>query len=103
MTLADRTFERILLIKLSAIGDVIHTIPLLHALRRRYPKARIDWLSKPTPSEFIRVLPAVDNVLVYGEHHTEVPQYNWDGVTHFLGLIRDHRFVSMLRKLRAAR
>ena len=31
-TLADRDFKRILLIKLSAIGDVVHTIPLLHAL-----------------------------------------------------------------------
>src|SRR5208337_1560646 len=103
MTLKDKTFERILLIKLSAIGDVLHTIPLLNALRRHYPAARIDWLSKPTPAEFIRVLPGVDEVLVYGENQTEVPQYNWDGFTHFVRLIRDHRFVAMLSRLRAAR
>ena len=103
MTLADRTFERILLIKLSAIGDVIHTIPLLNALRRHYPSARIDWLSKPTPAEFIRDLPAVDEVLIYGENHTEVPRYNWDGITHFIRLIRDHRFLAMLSRLRRAR
>ena len=103
MTLADRTFERILLIKLSAIGDVIHTIPLLNALRRHYPSARIDWLSKPTPAEFIRDLPAVDEVLIYGENHTEVPRYNWDGITHFVRLIRDHRFLAMLSRLRKAR
>ena len=102
-TLADKAFERILLIKLSAIGDVIHTIPLLNALRRHYPAARIDWLSKPTPAEFIRVLPAVDEVLVYGENQTEVPQYNWDGFTHFVRLIRDHQFLAMLSRLRAAR
>lgn len=103
MTLKDKTFERILLIKLSAIGDVIHTIPLLNALRRRYPAARIDWLSKPTPSEFVRALPAVDEALVYGENQTETPQYNWDGFTHFVRLIRDHRFLAMLSRLRAAR
>lgn len=103
MNLKDRTFERILLIKLSAIGDVIHTIPLLNALRRRYPAARIDWLSKPTPSEFVRALPAVSEALVYGENQTEAPQYNWDGFTHFVRLIRDHRFVAMLSRLRAAR
>jgi lipopolysaccharide heptosyltransferase I len=102
-TLADKRFERILLIKLSAIGDVIHTIPLLNALRRHYPTARIDWLSKPTPAEFVSVLPAVDEALVYGENQTEVPQYNWDGVTHFVRLIRDHRFLAMLSRLRAAR
>jgi heptosyltransferase-1 len=103
MALAHRTFERILLIKLSAIGDVIHTIPLLHALRRRYPTARIDWLSKPTPASFLRGLPGLDSVLVYGENQTEAPQYNWDGITHFARLIRDHRFLSMLSRLRSTR
>jgi heptosyltransferase I len=102
-SLADRNFKRILLIKLSAVGDVIHTMPLLRALRRRYPGAQIDWLLKPSVAEFIRHHPDVSNVLVYGENHTEVPQYNWDGFTHFVGLIRDAKFVSMLRGLRAAR
>jgi heptosyltransferase-1 len=102
-SLADRSFERILLIKLSSVGDVIHTIPLLNALRRRYPAARIDWLSKPTPAEFIRDLPALNQVLLYGENQTEAPQYKWDGVTHFAGLIRDRRFLATLSRLRAAR
>jgi lipopolysaccharide heptosyltransferase I len=102
-TLADRSFERILLIKLSSIGDVIHTIPVLNALRRRYPAARIDWLSKPTPAEFIRDLPALNEVLQYGENQTEIPQYRWDGVTHFARLIRDRRFLAMLSRLRATR
>ena len=34
----------ILIVKLSAIGDVIHTLPALNAIRRRYPHARITWL-----------------------------------------------------------
>ena len=102
-TLANRSFERILLIKLSSIGDVVHTIPLLNALRRHYPAARIDWLSKPTPAEFIRDLPALNQVLVYGENQTEAPQYRWDGVTHFARLIRDRRFLAVLSRLRAAR
>lgn len=101
--LADRSFKRILLVKLSSIGDVIHTIPLLNALRRHYPGARIDWLSKPTPAEFVRDLPALDQVLLYGEHQTEAPQYKWDGVTHFARQIRDRRFLAMLSRLRAAR
>ncbi len=102
-TLAGRAFKRILLIKLSAVGDVIHTIPLLNALRRHYPAARIDWLSKPTPAEFIRDLPAVNEVIIYGENHTEAPLYRWEGIKHFGRLIRDHRFLAMLSRLRAAR
>ncbi len=39
-----RAFERILLIKPSSLGDVIHALPILDGLRKRYPTARIDWL-----------------------------------------------------------
>ena len=34
----------ILIVKLSAIGDVIHTLPSLSALRRLYPDAHITWV-----------------------------------------------------------
>lgn len=42
--LAERRFERILLIKPSSLGDVIHALPVLSGLRRKFPEARIDWL-----------------------------------------------------------
>ena len=45
--LNSRRFERILLIKPSALGDVVHTLPVLAKLRARYPEARIDWLITP--------------------------------------------------------
>ena len=35
---------RVLIIKLSSIGDVVHTMPSLHALKELYPDAAIDWL-----------------------------------------------------------
>ena len=35
---------RILIVRLTAIGDVIHAIPLLGALRERFPKAHLSWL-----------------------------------------------------------
>ena len=42
--LASKDFQRILLVKPSSLGDVIHALPVLHELRKRYPKAKIDWL-----------------------------------------------------------
>ena len=36
--------RRIGLIKPSALGDIVHTLPLLTALRRRYPDAHITWI-----------------------------------------------------------
>jgi len=56
---------RILLIKLSAVGDVVHTFPFLNRLRRHYPAARIDWILKPAIAELVRHHPALDNVVLY--------------------------------------
>ena len=42
--LSRRSFERILLVKPSSLGDVVHALPVLHGLRTRYPNAKIDWL-----------------------------------------------------------
>lgn len=41
----DRTTGKILIIKLGAIGDVIRTTPILHALTRHHPEAQIWWLT----------------------------------------------------------
>ena len=52
-SLAGRRFRRILLIKPSALGDVIHAVPVLVKLRRRYPDARINWLLSAPLAEWI--------------------------------------------------
>src|SRR5207253_6307997 len=65
VNLRSRDFNRILLIKPSAVGDVIHTLPVLAKLRARYPQARIDWLLAPHIAELVRHHPAVSNVLIF--------------------------------------
>jgi len=61
--LRKQDFRKILLIKLSALGDVVHTIPVLHKLRRRYPQACLDWLVSSPLAELLQDHPAIDNVL----------------------------------------
>ncbi len=41
----QQTTENILIIKLGAIGDVIRTTPLLHLFKKKFPKAKIWWLT----------------------------------------------------------
>ncbi len=55
----------ILIIKLSAIGDVIHCLPVAAALKRQLPEARIWWLVEPASAELLRGNPCVDEVLVF--------------------------------------
>ncbi|MEA3280293.1 MAG: lipopolysaccharide heptosyltransferase I, partial [Thermodesulfobacteriota bacterium] len=54
----------ILIVKLSAIGDVIHTLPALNAVRKRYPDAHITWLVEEAASGLIEGHTALNRVLV---------------------------------------
>jgi 3-deoxy-D-manno-octulosonic-acid transferase/heptosyltransferase-1 len=55
----------ILIVKMSAIGDVIHTLPALTTLRRHLPEARITWLVEEAAAELMCAHPALDRVLVW--------------------------------------
>ncbi len=54
----------ILIIKLSAIGDVVHSLPVLEVLRKTYPRARIDWVVEEAASDILKGHPALDQVIV---------------------------------------
>ena len=54
----------ILIVKLSAIGDVIHTLPSLAALRQLYPDAHITWVVEEAAADLIKNHPYLDAVLV---------------------------------------
>ena len=54
----------ILIVKLSAIGDVVHTLPLLEVLRKNHPGARIDWLVEEEAARIIEGHKDIDRVIV---------------------------------------
>jgi heptosyltransferase I len=72
-SLRDRNFSKILLIKLSAVGDVVQTLPVLNKLRRRYPQAQIDWLTMPTAAELLAHNPAISNVIEFPREELAAP------------------------------
>jgi lipopolysaccharide heptosyltransferase I len=55
--------QRILIIKPSAIGDVVHALPVLNLLRRTYPTAHISWLVTPACAGLIDGHPQLDEVI----------------------------------------
>lgn len=56
---------RILIIRLSAIGDVVRVLPALHALRDLYPTAQIDWVVEPKSAAVVEGHPALDQVILF--------------------------------------
>jgi lipopolysaccharide heptosyltransferase I len=57
--------QRILIIKPSAIGDVVHALPVLNLLRKRFPTAHISWLVTPTCSGLLEGHPQLDEVILF--------------------------------------
>lgn len=56
--------RRILIVRLSALGDGVHALPLANALRRAYPDAVIDWAAGSALAKFLSGHPALSNVRV---------------------------------------
>ena len=54
---------RILLVKTSSLGDVIHNLPVVSDLRHSFPAATIDWCVEDSFAEIPRLHPAVDQVI----------------------------------------
>ena len=55
-------YRRILLIKPSSLGDIVHTMPTCAAIRRAYPKARLTWLVKQQWAGLVERIDGVDRV-----------------------------------------
>jgi lipopolysaccharide heptosyltransferase I len=86
-SLRTRDFERILLIKPSALGDVIHTLPVLAKLRARYPSARIDWLLTPAIAELVRHHPDLSNVVSFPRQEFARLGRSWSATATLIRLV----------------
>src|SRR5215210_7722972 len=54
---------RLLFVKLGSIGDIVHTLPALAAVRRALPRAEISWVVERRAAEILRDNPAVDRLI----------------------------------------
>ena len=54
---------KILIIKLGAIGDIIHTLPALAAIRARFPAAEVSWAAEQRSAEILRGNELIDNLI----------------------------------------
>lgn len=59
----------ILIVKLTALGDITHTLPALTTLRRTHPQAHLTWLVEDSAQDLLRDHPALDRLLVWPRRH----------------------------------
>ncbi len=65
--MAEQALTRVLIVKLGALGDIIHAIPVAAALRRAHPAARIDWLVSARHREILDLVPVIDRRFVIND------------------------------------
>ena len=58
---------RFLIVRLGALGDVVHAIPVAAALRRAYPAARIDWLVSAKHGEILDLVTVIDRAILVND------------------------------------
>src|SRR4029077_13475516 len=84
--LLDFDAQRICLIKPSALGDVVQTLPLLGMLRRRFPTATVSWVVRRDLADLITGHPDLTEVIPFHRDGT------WRESRQFLGLLKRRRF-----------
>ena len=74
----SKTPSRILIVRLSAIGDVLHGVPVLCALREALPQAFIAWVVEGRNGELLRGHRALDELIVAPRGWLKSPRTVWD-------------------------
>jgi lipopolysaccharide heptosyltransferase I len=69
---------RILIVRLSAIGDVIHGLPVLNALRRRFPLAHLGWVVEGRAADLLQGHPALNRLIVVPRKWLKSPPAVWN-------------------------
>ncbi|MDQ3516245.1 MAG: glycosyltransferase family 9 protein, partial [Gemmatimonadota bacterium] len=90
--------QRILVVELWQIGDVVLATPFLSALRRCFPQAQISLLGKPHADVLLRASGLVDEVIVACLPWTRTQRkynpadYDWRGLRKLVRALRERRF-----------
>ncbi len=80
---------KILVIRLSAIGDTIHSLPVAAAIKRRLPDAHIGWVVEPMSAPLVTNNPAVDEVFILPRKEwikKLASPLNWGNIAHEAGV-----------------
>jgi heptosyltransferase-1 len=55
--------RRILIVRTSSLGDIIHTLPAFQSLRAAHPEGRVDWLVESRAAFLLKAVPGLDRIV----------------------------------------
>lgn len=57
--------DRVCIVMMSAVGDAVHVLPVLTALKRQHPAMHVTWVLQPGPATLVRGHPLVDDIILF--------------------------------------
>ena len=57
--------DRVGIVMMSAVGDAVHVLPVINALKRHQPTTHITWVLQPGPATLVRGHQAVDDIVLF--------------------------------------
>src|SRR5205085_6272934 len=91
----DSAALRILIVKLSSLGDVVHALPVVADIHAAHPQATIDWVVEPGFAPLLRRVDGIAEVI-------ELPLRRWRRNGWLRAAMR-HEMRAFLQRLRRAR
>jgi lipopolysaccharide heptosyltransferase I len=80
--------DNILVTKLSSLGDVVMSLPFLSTIKKKFPKANVDWVSEEPAASLLKGHPLIGEVFVFPKEE-------------LTGDLRRFRFIKFYKSLRA--
>ena len=63
--MTEGALGRVCIVMMSAVGDAVHVLPVINALKRHDPSCRITWVLQPGPASLVRGHRSVDEILLF--------------------------------------
>src|ERR1700694_6351487 len=78
--------DNICIVMMSAVGDAVHVLPVINALKRVNPKTRITWVLQPGPAALVRGHRSVDELIIFDRAS------GWRAFAHVPAELGERRF-----------
>jgi heptosyltransferase I len=59
------SLDRVGIVMMSALGDAVHVLPVINAIKRHSPKSHVSWILQPGPARLVRGHRAVDEIILF--------------------------------------
>jgi heptosyltransferase I len=77
---------RVCIVMMSAVGDAVHVLPVINAIKRASPSSSITWVLQPVPATLVKDHPSVDEIILFDRSK------GVEGMREVIGQLRERKF-----------